>query len=91
MNDLLESEKETREQWIQKFEKEQGEHTETNKQLLQSKSAHKDAVLATKNAEIQIQAISRQTEILTAQNKKYQQLANEAVAKNENNERELAT
>lgn len=85
------AEKEQREQWISKFEKEQSDHTETNKQLLSAKSDHKDALLATKNAEIQVQAINRQVEILESQNRKYQQLTNEAIAKNENNERELAT
>jgi chromosome segregation ATPase len=91
LNELLAAEKETRESWIQRFEKEQAEHTETNKQLLQAKSDHKDALLATKNAEIQLLAANRQVGILESQNRKYQQLTNEAVAKNENNERELAT
>jgi hypothetical protein len=58
---------------------------------MQAKSDHKDALLATKNGEIQIASVNRQVEILTNQNKKYQNLTNEAVAKNENNERELAT
>jgi len=35
--------------------------------------------------------VNRQVEILESQNRKYQQLTNEAIAKNENNERELAT
>lgn len=71
LNELLAAEKETRESWIQRFEKEQQEHTETNKQLLTAKSDHKDALLATKSAEIQTQAVQRQVEILEAQNRKY--------------------
>ena len=48
-------------------------------------------MLATKNAEIQIQTVNRQVETLAVQNKKYQTVTNESIAKNENNERELLT
>ena len=34
LQDVLASEKETREQWIERFEKEQKEHTATNAKLL---------------------------------------------------------
>lgn len=42
LNDVLTSEKETREMWIERYEKEQREHTTTNAQLLQTKSQLKD-------------------------------------------------
>jgi multidrug resistance efflux pump len=58
---------------------------------MQAKSDHKDAVLATKNAEIQITTIQRQVEILTNQNKKYQVENNKSTANAENVERELNT
>ncbi len=54
LNEVLASEKETREMWIERYEKEQKEHTSTNAGLLQSKSALKDQVLATKNVEIKL-------------------------------------
>ena len=58
---------------------------------MQAKSDHKDAVLATKNAEIQITTVQRQVEILTNQNKKYQVENNKSTASAENVERELHT
>ena len=58
---------------------------------MKAKSDHKDAILATKNAEIQVSTITRNLDILNEQNKKFQESANEAIAKNENFERELAT
>ena len=42
LQDVLASEKETREQWIERFEKEQKEHTSTNAKLLQERSNLKD-------------------------------------------------
>jgi hypothetical protein len=48
-------------------------------------------VLATKNAEIKLQTVQRQVEILGAQNKKFQTTINETQAKHENIERELNT
>jgi chromosome segregation ATPase len=42
LNDVLQSEKETREMWIERYEKEQKEHSATNAALLQTKSQLKD-------------------------------------------------
>ena len=77
--------------WIQRYEKEQKEHTQTNSNLLETKSEFKDQVLATKNAEIKLATVERQVEILAAQNKKFQTTINETQAKHENIERELNT
>ena len=38
LTDVLQSEKETRDMWIERYEKEQREHTQTNAALLQAKS-----------------------------------------------------
>lgn len=54
LNEIINSEKETREMWIERYEKEQKDHTITNAQLLQVKSDHRDQMLATKNAEIKL-------------------------------------
>ena len=58
---------------------------------MQTKSDFKDQVLATKNAEIKLETVQRQVEILGAQNKKFQTTINETQAKHENIERELNT
>ena len=42
LQEIINGEKESREMWIEKFEKEQQEHTETNSKLLQIKSDLKD-------------------------------------------------
>ena len=42
LNEVLISEKETREMWIERYEKEQKEHTQTNANLLNAKSTLKD-------------------------------------------------
>ena len=77
--------------WVARYEKEQQEHTLTNSQLLQSKSDLKDQILATKNAEIKLQTITRQIDMYQDQNKKLQDSVNENQAKTENIERELNT
>lgn len=91
LNEIINGEKETREMWIERYEKEQTDHTNTNAQLLQVKSEYKDQILATKNAEIKLQTVERQVEILSSQNKKFQTSINETSAKQENLERELNT
>ena len=88
---MLAAEKDTRESWIERYEKEQQDHTNTSAQLLQTRSELKDQVLATKNAEIKYQAINRQVEVLNAQNKKFQETINETTAQQESSARELAT
>lgn len=45
--------------WIERYEKEQQDHTATNAALLETKSEFKDQVLATKNAEIKLQTVTR--------------------------------
>ena len=85
------NEKDTREMWMQRYEKEQSDHTNTNATLLQAKSDLKDQILSTKNAEIKLQTISRQIDMYQEQNKKLQDSVNENQAKTENIERELNT
>lgn len=50
--------------WIERYEKEQREHTSTNAKLLQTKSALKDQALGTKNVEIKLETQHRAQEIL---------------------------
>ena len=77
--------------WIQRYEKEQQDHTQTNGSLLMAKSDLKDSQLATKNSDIKLATVSRQVEILKAQNDKFMNQMNESTAKQENLERDLNT
>ena len=50
LNEVIANEKETRDLWIQRYEEEQKNHTETNSGLLQARSELKDQVLLLKNS-----------------------------------------
>lgn len=91
LNEILAGEKETREMWIERYEKEQKEHATTSAQLMQSKGEYRDQMLATKNAEIKAQTLTRQVDVLTQQNNKFQAQINEVMAKNELLDREVNT
>jgi hypothetical protein len=77
--------------WIERYEKEQKEHTQTNANLLNTKSQLKDQILATKNVEIKLQTTMKQNEVLTEQNTRLQDQLNEALASQENLERDVNT
>lgn len=51
--------------WIERYEKEQQDHTQTNADLLQARSELKDQSLATKNIEIELSNKTRQEQTLT--------------------------
>ena len=91
LNDILSGEKETREMWIERYEKEQKEHNITSAKLMDKQGEYRDQMLATKNADIKAQTLSRQVDILTTQNNKFQNQINEVMAKNELLDRELNT
>lgn len=57
LNDIIEGEKQTRDMWIGRYEKEQQEHATTNAQHMQAKSDLRDQILATKNAEIKLTTV----------------------------------
>jgi hypothetical protein len=59
LNEIIESEKETRQMWIERYEKEQKEHTKTQSELIKSKSDLKDQVLAVRNEEIKLATSTR--------------------------------
>ena len=71
LQDVITGEKETRDMWIERYEKEQKEHTATNANLLQARSELKDQVLAVKNTEIKLNTANRQIQILHEQNVKF--------------------
>jgi len=77
--------------WVDRYEKEQKEHTKTNGELLQAKSDLKDATLAVKNGEIKNNTAQRQIQLLQEQGLKFQHQVNESLAKAENLDRELNT
>ena len=72
LTQILDSEKETRTMWIERYEQEHKEHTTANAQLLESKSENKDQLLESKNLEIKLKNANRQVELMTIQNKKFQ-------------------
>ena len=71
LQDVITGDKETRDMWIERYEKEQKEHTATNANLLQARSELKDQVLAVKNTEIKLNTANRQIQILHEQNVKF--------------------
>lgn len=77
--------------WIERYEKEHRDHTVASAHLLQEKSDHKDLMLEAKNMEIKLRNATKQMEVLTAQNRKYQDTINDALAKADNYNRELIT
>lgn len=77
--------------WIERYEKEQKEHTQTNANLLHAKSQLKDQILATKNIEIKLVTTSKSNDVMNEQNARLQDSLNESLAKQENLEREVNT
>ena len=59
--------------------------------MLNTKSQLKDQILATKNVEIKLQTTMKQNEVLTEQNTRLQDQLNEALASQENLERDVNT
>ena len=60
LNEVILNEKETRELWIQRYEDEQANHSNTNTALLKARSELKDQVLQLKNTEIRLNSANRQ-------------------------------
>jgi chromosome segregation ATPase len=54
LNEIIGGEKETRDMWIERYDKEHKEHTIAAAQLLNEKSEHKDTMLNQKNVEIKL-------------------------------------
>jgi len=54
LNDVISGEKETREMWIDRYEKEAHDHQITGAKLNQTISEHRDEMLKKKNAEINL-------------------------------------
>ena len=52
---MIVGERETREMWTERYEKEAKEHTVTNAKLMQEMSEKRDEMLKRKNAEINLQ------------------------------------
>lgn len=73
LTEVLAGEKETRQQWVERFEKEQKDNNIKTAQLQQSRAEHRDQMLATKNAEIAQDSLKKQTDVLTRQNASFQE------------------
>jgi len=91
LNEVITGEKETRDLWVERYEKEQKAHNNTQTDLLNVKSDLKDTVLSVKTGEVKLNTANRQIQALTEQNVKFQHMVNEAVSKAENLDRELST
>lgn len=57
LNELVSAEKDTREMWINRYEKEQKSHISTNTELLTAKGSLQDAILKVKNFEIILESL----------------------------------
>ena len=64
LNDIIQAEKETRDMWIERFEKEVKEHSKTQQDLLSCKSELKDEILNVKSTEIKLNTANRQIQLL---------------------------
>mmetsp|Transcript_32051 Transcript_32051/g.31349 ORF Transcript_32051/g.31349 Transcript_32051/m.31349 type:complete len:207 (+) Transcript_32051:1765-2385(+) len=91
LNELVSAEKDTREMWINRYEKEQKAHIATNTELLQAKGNYQDAMLKIKNMEITIESITKVREALRESNDDLQEQVANSMAKKENMERDLYT
>ena len=60
LNEVITGEKETRDMWIERYEKEQKDHTLTSSNLLEAKSSLKDSQLEVKSVEIKLNTANRQ-------------------------------
>lgn len=77
--------------WIDRYEKEQKAHNNTQSELLNVRSELKDTSLLVKTTEVKLNTANRQIQALNEQNVKFQHMVNEAVARAENLDRELST
>ena len=91
LNEVITGEKETRDLWIDRYEKEQKAHNQTQSDLLNVRSELKDTSLQVKTTEVKLNTANRQIQALNEQNVKFQHMVNEAVARAENLDRELST
>lgn len=60
LNDIIVNEKATRDMWIERFEKEQKEHSKTQTELLSVRSELKDVSLNVKSGEIKLSSAQKQ-------------------------------
>lgn len=60
LNEVIANEKETRDMWIERFEKENKDHAKTQQELLSTKSDLKDQTLNVKSTEIKLNTANRQ-------------------------------
>ena len=81
---LLLAEQESKNSWIDKFEKEQKLHMSSTSELLQVKSTNKDLELKAKDLEVRLEFIQKTSE-------KLQEKSNQIMGKYENVNRELKT
>lgn len=59
LNEVIQAEKETRDMWIERYEKEVKEHSKIQQDLLTTKSDLKDQVLNVKSTEIKLNTSNR--------------------------------
>ena len=65
LTDMYNAEKEEKEIWGERYEKEYREHHGVNAQLLEMKSTLKDQILQTKNTEIKLTSVTKNNEVLS--------------------------
>ncbi len=89
LNEVISHEKDTREQWIQRYEKEQKNHMQTSNELLMLKGSLQDHMLKVKNLEIVVESLTKQRDLMKFNNQELQRNITEMMAKKESAEREL--
>lgn len=89
LNDVVATEKDTREVWINRFEKEQKSHIATSNELLHTKGVLQDAQLKLKNQEIAIESVTKQRDLVKLNNQDLQKQLTELMSVKETAEREL--
>ena len=91
LNEILNTEKETRQSWVERFEKEQKQHSETTQELLMARSQVKDRELEVKEYEIKLENLKKTNDLMNSNSLKQQEGLNQQIIKIENLERELNT
>lgn len=91
LQETITQEKETRDLWIQRYEKESTDRTSVESQLLKAKSEYKDMQLNHNNLQIQIGTQQKVIQNFKETIKKLQHEVNEAITRAESLERELIT
>ena len=89
LNEILDSEKETRENWIERYKKEQENYNKEHALLLQAKKDHNDELFKFNALDNLNKTTVRQNEQMLIQNKKFQATILDLTRKNDDLSRNM--